>query len=466
MLLFIHECFFMARISHAEFQDALSDLATDPGAIQYAAQDGATLAPVDRLPAPMIPGSRRLTRALPRVASALPVVSNVIDAVCIAHSLAPETTVRTMNLNVGSFVADRIWNNATQNTLQRVCRNTPNYVPPSVSPPFVGGQCPGVRYQVFVTMNVFSGGGCDNPSQSTFDSDVKGEIAGFRVVPSTATNGAARGTAQAFARSVSDDVDDPLRWISLGTRQNFGGCTGGETPTIDSINIVRRDGLPDVCGNPPPEYSDGPGNFVFAPNVDVDISPNADVQITPTVTADVNGNINIDLPDIGDVTIDLGGIDINFTTPELPIDPEPDPGPEPDPEPSPRPDPGDTGTSPGDPTPPPPPPGDPRLEEPEEEPEEVIRGVLVTVTDINTSSSQIFQTDNPDVYVPDLGLVSFRVRVDGGVSGWTPDQRVKNRRCFIPCEWDGGAFDVAGTPRAGVTWTLTKVYERSSIPST
>jgi hypothetical protein len=198
------------------------------------------------------------------------------------------------------------------------------------------------------------------------------------------------------------------------------------------------------------------GSITPAPNIDIDIAPGVNIGGIPIVVADVDGTLNIDLPDIGDVTIDVGGIDVNFNR-EDGSDP-------PSEQPNPRPIPDDTGTDPSDPIPDPPS-DDPPTEEPEEQPEEVIRAVLVTVTQPDSTSSIITQEDTPDVYVPDLGLISFRCRVSDSASGWTPDIRVKNLRCFIPCPYDGGAFEVKGTPRVGVEWTLTPVFDLSSIPS-
>ena len=454
----------MTRISHAEFQQALSDLSSDPGAIQYGVQDGGTLAPVSRLPAPSIPGSRRLTRALPRVAGALPVIGQAIDSVCIAYSLAPETTVRALRRSTVGFVADRIWNNATQNTLQRMCRDTPGYTPPSPSPPFTGGQCPGVRYTITVSMNVLSGINCDVPSIYSFSEDVKGEITAFRVIPSTASTGAARGSVEVFARGLGDTLSDPLRWIGLDSRQNFGSCRGGPTPTINSITIVRADGLPDTCGSVPPEYRDG-GSPVFAPSLDIDIAPNVPLNIAPNVSANANGTVNISLPPLGDVSVDFGGIDVRFNpTPSDPNAPEPQPEtPQPEIPPT-RPDPGDTEPDPTNP-PPAPPVDEPPLEEPVEKSPQVIRAALVTVSTISPTATTIFQTSNPNVYAPDLGLIAFRCRASENASGWTEDIRIKNRRQFVTCPWEGGAFDVRGTPRPGVVWNITPVYDLSSIPA-
>lgn len=446
----------MPRISRSDFRAELEALDSDPGAIQYGVQDGGTLAPVDRLPPPVVAGSRRNTRRMPRTPNPIGIAGNVIDAVCIPYSLAPETTIRTLGRTTAGFVADRIWNNAVENTVQRVCRDTPNYVAPQPSFPFTGGQCPGVRYEARVTMNVLGGSNCDNATTSTVSRDIIGPIADFRAIPDPTGADVGRVFVQAFARSVGQDLDDPQDWVPIGTRQNFGSCIGGALPTIDSVTVTRVDGLPDVCGNPEPTYPRDNGDITFAPELDIDIAPNVPVQIAPNITVDVDGSINIELPGIGDVTVDIGGIDINLGegSPDEPGEGAPV-----------RPDPGDTDTDPANPAPPPPP-DDPAVEEPEEEPEEVIRAVLVTVTNIESSSSLITQEDTPDVYVPDLGLVSFRCRVSDGASGWTPDIRVKNVRCFVPCPYDGGAIDVQGTPRIGVAWTLTPVYDLSSIPST
>lgn len=75
----------------------------------------------------------------------------------------------------------------------------------------------------------------------------------------------------------------------------------------------------------------------------------------------------------------------------------------------------------------------------------------------------LFQGDNPDIAVPNYGYVNFLCRAGGFQGGWTPDQPVKNGRCFIPCPWDGGAYAVEGTPQPGVEWVLTPVYAKVPV---
>ena len=111
---------------------------------------------------------------------------------------------------------------------------------------------------------------------------------------------------------------------------------------------------------------------------------------------------------------------------------------------------------------PPPPPDVPNPEEPPPKPEiePVIRGVVVTTLSVanGLNIGVLNQGDNPDVYFPDLGLVSFLIRTRYGGSAWTTDIKVKNKRQFIECPWTGGAISVRATPRAGVQFDVKAVY--------
>lgn len=108
---------------------------------------------------------------------------------------------------------------------------------------------------------------------------------------------------------------------------------------------------------------------------------------------------------------------------------------------------------------------EPRPEEPDKE--RVIRAAWVVVTQ-NTAGfpTTIPQQENPDVYVPDLGLISFGIRTGKRSIGWTTDIRVKNSSQFIPCPWEGGAIFVKGTPRPGVTWEVIPLYSDVEVPIT
>lgn len=90
----------------------------------------------------------------------------------------------------------------------------------------------------------------------------------------------------------------------------------------------------------------------------------------------------------------------------------------------------------------------------------IIRAAIVTVsaTDGTEAAGTIFQGDNPDVRYPSLGVISFLIESGTGNFAWTTDYPVKNVRCFIPLDWEPGAVAVRGTPKQGVTWTITPVY--------
>lgn len=95
----------------------------------------------------------------------------------------------------------------------------------------------------------------------------------------------------------------------------------------------------------------------------------------------------------------------------------------------------------------------------------VLIGVIVTSVYSTSDSNitRIFQRDNPSVYVPYLGLVSFAVRTADGSVGWTNDIPVKNLRAFIPAPTVSGVIAVRGTARLPVTWELTPVYEQQLV---
>lgn len=210
----------------------------------------------------------------------------------------------------------------------------------------------------------------------------------------------------------------------------------------------------DGCGDPPPGETPPQtpdGGWRLPPvNITYDNSDNSTstVNISPVIFAPVvtaRGRLSLPVrlegPDLeGEVTLELGGedgVNLEIGLPEIPG--------------------GDTFIDEL------PPPQDPDVEAPptdEGEDERRIIGVVVTTTQIEgTPVTEIYQDGgNPDVFAPDLGLVSFAIAAGDTLGGWTADQRVKNSRTYIPCPAPQGANDVKGTPRSGVTWTLTPVY--------
>lgn len=246
-----------------------------------------------------------------------------------------------------------------------------------------------------------------------------------------------------------------------------------ESVSIDSISVVRVDGLVDDCGNPLPDtkpYNKDDYSYdidiTYTNNDGVDITVpvgvavglaylDADLNLTVPINFTFSPNFNFDPTFKFDIPVNFNfntndfdfGIPTPTGDPPITLPPPPDfdfdfdfdIGPTPAPPPDVPPDPPD------DPEPPLSP---------------VIRGVVVTTTSVESGAnvSTIGQDLNPDVYVPDLGLVSFQILTRGGVAAWTEDIRVKNKRTFITCPWPGGAIDVKGTPRPGVSMSLSKVY--------
>ena len=245
--------------------------------------------------------------------------------------------------------------------------------------------------------------------------------------------------------------------------------------TIHSITPV--DPEPPSCTGITPRYDPDPGRFNFPDDFTYTDDNGIDITI-PVVVAvgqvfvDINGQvnvpINIDFRPALNIDPNFNfDIDVNFPVGggEPSIRP-PGTGSNPPELPPSRPPSGDD----FDPITPPPtaPPGTepPDKEDKPDDPEAVIRAVLVTVTDIEpgVQIGELGQGQNPNVFYPDLGLVQFAIGIGDTGIGWTDDLRVKNRRHFIPCPWEGGAFAVRGTPRQGVTWTLTPIYDQ--VPST
>jgi len=324
------------------------------------------------------------------------------------------------------------------------CDQPPPPIPPA---PFNGGQCPNVRYDVagYVDSETLSG---TLPSRTNWAvSSVLGPIRQAQRVQGDFTQALILGGGG--AELVVDSVNNNFRRIT----------------EFRVLSVVANPAAPDDCGNPPPDipptdpadvtfdfdltYNDINNNTVNIPIVLVfgfaQVTANGQVNIPFKVdvngefnlngTIDANGEVNFGVAFPGsnietDIRIE-GCRDLFRPDGETPEDPEDDLLPE----------------------------------QPNREEERVIKGVLVTVTDIDLiKSSVIAQDENPDIYVPSLGHVNFLCRVGAIAGGWTTDIQVKNRRHLIQCPWEGGAVEVRGTPQPGVTWVLTPVYGYAESP--
>lgn len=327
-------------------------------------------------------------------------------------------------------------------------------LPSTPTPPFTGGQCD-FFYDIEITRSWdrynCSGAfvGTVGPVTTTINTQ-PGPIKYLGITEQEYE--ACGGTRLSKHRESVENGSDPPNRFSGGPN----GANSGEY--LDNVqvsfNVTPSSVVPDNCGDPPPGSTppQTPDGGWPLPPVDItydnDEGGTTTINIAPVIFAPVvnlDGSIyapvriqgnNIDL----DLNLRLGGpggIDIDFGSRQPP---------------------GSDTTVDSD---PPEQPEDIRVPPPaDDDTERRIIGVVVTTTDIDgTPTTELLQSGgNPNIYVPDLGLVSFAVSAGPRGFGWTPDIRVKNAACYIPCPAPQGAVNVEGTPRAGVTWTITKVY--------
>lgn len=239
-------------------------------------------------------------------------------------------------------------------------------------------------------------------------------------------------------------------------------------PEWNAIAVSRVDGLPDNCGNlpgptptPTPGYNNTLVTVNYTDNSSTNITLNARFRFAGPIVK-IDGSIRVPIRiDLGDVGVQIGG-DINLNTGEINIDFNNcnyNPTDEPNPDTYRSPD--DTPTVPPDvPTPVLPPSPD----SPQSDTTTIIRACVVTVSSISPQSTLIPQVGNPDIYAPNLGFIQFLI-ASGNSLAWTSDIPVKNKRNFISCPWIGGAIAVRGTPRPGVAWTISPVYDKAEQPA-
>lgn len=341
-----------------------------------------------------------------------------------------------------------------------------NDEPPPPAPPFGGGQC-STKYKVRIRYNA-TNTVINEPVTGFYENNYWGPIGGLVVTkPSVTYNPNGSDVALKCYGRGSDPTPLPVQVA-------FNVASQPWNDTVWSIeSITRLDGQPDNCGDPAPivppynpnDFSidtditytnkDGiditiPVGIIIAPvKIDADFNLTVPVKFTfsPNFYFDPTFNFNVD------VDLNMGGGDDRISPPYVPPN-EPPRGTPPSSD-----DPDDYFPSPSPPDPPTETP-DPPAPDPGDPPRRVIRGVLVTVGSIsdNAKPTQIGQAENPDIFAPALGYVSFQIRLGNGSGGWTSDIPVKNIRNLIPCPWGGGALSVKGTPTLGVTWTLTPIY--------
>lgn len=188
-------------------------------------------------------------------------------------------------------------------------------LPPPPPPPFVGGQCCGVNYTVNVTATLLISDGSSIPFNGS--SQVAGKVAGVRVENRNSGLQEITLIVVDYLRGAACDIPDTT--VPRSTQVNNSDGTTSKIQ-IDSVAIVRTDGQPDNCGNPPGVYP--PGNlttndydFSTTINFNPSASVSVDVSVTPTIVVSGNNfspSLNINVGGIN-VSASLGGFTFSPT---------------------------------------------------------------------------------------------------------------------------------------------------------
>lgn len=316
------------------------------------------------------------------------------------------------------------------------CDRIPSPIPDGPPPPFTGGQCP-TNYTVEVEYTgIFGGSPEGGIATATPELGPIGQA--YAVLP-------AAGGLEIYLPTGAGDV------LMVG-RGGFPGAW--VNPEILNQSVVRIDGLPDDCGDPPPGSTPDPppGTDTPIPDDIVVGPPGSEVVIPITIVfsgplVNVNGDFtigfNIENPEFsifGDINLTTGDINFNFggRNPDnekccLPPDVDDD----------------DT---------------DEEGEEEDDETKNNIVGVLVNGTVDNSVIKATFvgQENGPDFYQPRIANIYFLLRLKGQIF-WTEPISAKHPNQYIQCPVDFGAIRVVASPVEGVSIRLTPIRRNISV---
>jgi hypothetical protein len=212
------------------------------------------------------------------------------DAVGAAVCLAAVDLDRTSNFIFGT----------PRGAISGAACNDPT-PPPPIPPPFNGGQCDGIPYEVFYTYVANSTPGCTNGDQNfgPFSRIVNGPVGGLSF---------GSGQDGACDEASFDSITLTHGETQGSTSTQLASRGLNEIKSGQITNIVRVDGLPDDCGDPPPPPppppSPQPINFTYVNNEGDNVN--------------VSGDVNIGIPIliapftlVAPVSVDAGGINFD-----------------------------------------------------------------------------------------------------------------------------------------------------------
>lgn len=241
-------------------------------------------------------------------------VDSGVNAICLIHKNTPAAWLADQLTNDGKVAPEHI-------LLDDLCRPR-NQVPPDPVPPFSGGQCDAVSYDVTLRIKHWIGGDSTTGAVSrtdTYSTQVYGAVGGAGLVnPGQWTNGnvsgAGFGNVRMSCRGTTNGAVQPAgSYDVLGTSDN-------SFISIEGISVVRSNGQPDTCGDPPAKYPPAlpsPGDLVTNPVIAITptLSIPVRVEVKPTFKFDPTVIAPIVYFNVGgvDVHLDLGGFTLSPT---------------------------------------------------------------------------------------------------------------------------------------------------------
>ena len=325
----------------------------------------------------------------------------------------------------------------------------------NLDPGFEGGQCPGVQYSVSGTWDLFNADGSLDISSTFGGAPTFGPIE----IRASDTNPAAL-----FVFGFDAQGNPQQRFVG-------GSSDTSQKIVLTSADIVRLDGQPDDCGNPPP-LPPPPGSppptdpRPTFPDVTInlpDVGPVvvAFAPVVGIIYADIDGRIKIPVR----VNVNIPAINLNFDI-DFNVDLT-------DPEAEPEPVPTEPGTDDDNrPIQPDCPIPDDCIEEPDEEEPgtgdeddrdskgaEVVAAIVLSVRNTNpTRATEIGQLSAPAIYAPAIGFINFVYERESGQEVFSSDIPVKNVSNVIPAPNVGlKCIRVVGTPNQGFDFELLEV---------
>jgi hypothetical protein len=296
-----------------------------------------------------------------------------------------------------------------------VCGREPRDLSSEFPPPFQGGQCIGAPYNVSWRATTAFG---------TFE----GTDAAVGPVASEST---LDGTT--FRGFITSLVGQPGEQTQQAFAQNLGNPPDTSNLSFGITGVVRTDGQPDNCGNPPPEPpAYDPSNF--SPTLMIDYDDNAGNPQSfnlPVVYGpgelDVGGNFVVPVELNFSPTVNIDG-SIKLNTGDLNINSGPSGGPQEIPETEPVPD----GSS--------------------------LVGVRVVVTQDSASDSPATEVlgngSTEPIWLPRLAAVRFEYTTNG-IVGWGPSRFCQTLDSVVWAERPAASVDVV--LEQNVVATVTKI---------